>query len=54
MSDQVYRCSARGCEYTYRSPLKLSSKYPPTHEHASKKVHTMKKVTDGQEETATS
>tara|TARA_R110002096_G_scaffold427103_1_gene637558 strand:+ start:538 stop:702 length:165 start_codon:yes stop_codon:yes gene_type:complete len=54
MSDDVYKCSAKGCSKTYRSPLPLSAKYPPTHEHVGKKVYTMKKVMDGQEEASAS
>ncbi len=48
--EHVYECSAKGCSKMYRSPLPLSTKYPPTHEHVGKKVYTMKKVMDGQEE----
>jgi hypothetical protein len=47
MSEYVYKCSAKNCEKTYRSPVKVSAKYPPTHEHASNKVHVMEEVVDG-------
>jgi len=43
----VYKCTAENCRKTYRSPMRLSEKYPPTHEHASKKVHVMKEVEGG-------
>ena len=52
--EHVYECSAKGCSKMYRSPLQLSTKYPPTHEHTGKKVYTMKKVTDEQKEAPTS
>ena len=39
-----YKCEAKNCDKTYRSPIRLSEKYPPTHEHASNKVHVMKEV----------
>jgi hypothetical protein len=50
MSDHVYKCSAKGCDKTYRSPVRLSTKFPPTHQHVGKTVHTMKEVMDGKEE----
>jgi hypothetical protein len=52
MKEYVYKCSAKNCDKTYRSPLPLSTKYPPTHEHVGRNVHTMKKVLDGEEKTS--
>jgi hypothetical protein len=49
MKEYVYECSAKGCGKTYRSPIKLSTAHPPTHEHKSAKVHTMEEVSDGKE-----
>lgn len=51
MSDKVYKCSAKNCDKTYKSPVRLSTKFPPTHEHSSKRVYTMKEVLDGEEKT---